>query len=114
MKIYTFYSNLSKLAFREQSSDGHPLIPTRKRISRSKTEGPYHKDRGVQTIIGEVIFQARPLLKRFHSNQDVDFGPQSTKSSPKEAVSLVGKIRSIFLTGISIEASEVEYSSETE
>ena len=40
-----------------------------------KTDKLYHKDRRVQTIIGDIIPQIFPLSKRFHVDQEIDFGP---------------------------------------
>jgi len=40
-----------------------------------KTDKLYHKDRRVQTIIGEITLQPCPFLKTFHPNQHLDFGP---------------------------------------
>ena len=44
-------------------------------LAGPKTDRPYHKDRRVQTIIGEITLPPCPFLKTFHSDQHLDFGP---------------------------------------
>ena len=53
------------VAFRKLSSARHRVLSRRWRVGRAKTDRPYHKDRGVQTIIGEIILKTCPSSKEF-------------------------------------------------